>query len=225
MADYNLSPSSINLFLDCPKCFWLLMTKKIRRPEGIFPSLPNGMDRVLKAHFDKFMETGSLPPEIKEYCTRNGYRLFDDAEKLTVWRNNFNGIQYVDEASGVLLRGAIDNLLVKSGKLIVLDYKTRGYPVKDDTHEYYQTQLDIYNFLLRKNGYETEDYAYLLFYHPTRITLTGEVVFHQELKKINTSIDNAQVVINDAINLLKKDCPESAENCGWCAWQKKVLYS
>jgi xanthosine utilization system XapX-like protein len=52
----------------------------------------------------------------------------------------------------------------KNDRLIVLDYKTRGFPLKEDTAAHYQDQLDIYNFLLRKNGYRTEDYGYLLFY-------------------------------------------------------------
>ena len=32
------------------------------RPRGIFPSLPSGMDRVIKTYFDHYR--GSLPPEL-----------------------------------------------------------------------------------------------------------------------------------------------------------------
>ena len=85
------------------------------------------------------------------------------------------------------MHGAIDNLLIKGKKLIVLDYKTRGFPVKEDTHEHYINQMDIYNFLLRKNGYETEDYTYLLFYYSNRVTETGEVIFDTKLIKIKTN--------------------------------------
>ena len=170
---YKLSPSSINLMLECPRCFYLQLVKKIRRPQGPFPSLPSGMDKILKEHFDRFMEKGQLPPEIKEDCKE--CKLFDDKEKLQIWRNNFKGIEYLDKKSGILLRGAIDNLLITGKKLIVLDYKTRGYPLKEDTHKHYQTQMDIYNFLLRKNNYETEDFTYLLFYYP--IPLSSVILF------------------------------------------------
>ena len=64
----------------------------------------------------------------------------------------------------------------KNEKLIVLDYKTRGFPLKEDTAAHYQLQLDVYNFLLRKNDHDTEDYAYLLFYVPREVTATGEVL-------------------------------------------------
>src|SRR3989344_8415650 len=61
---FKLSPSSLNLFIDCPRCFWLQVVKKVKRPDGAFPSLPSGMDKVLKEHFDRFMEQGTLPPEL-----------------------------------------------------------------------------------------------------------------------------------------------------------------
>ncbi|MBI2107275.1 PD-(D/E)XK nuclease family protein, partial [Candidatus Woesearchaeota archaeon] len=116
--------------------------------------------------------------------------------------------------SGILLHGAIDNLLVKDGKLVVLDYKTRGYPLKEDTHEYYQTQMDLYNFLLNKNGYKTEDFTYLLFYFPKEVLETGEVIFDTELKKIKTSSLNGEKIFMKAIALLQGKEPE--DKCVWC---------
>lgn len=51
---YKFSPSKLNLVKDCPRCFWLEYNKKFRRPRGIFPSLPSGMDQILKHHFDEY---------------------------------------------------------------------------------------------------------------------------------------------------------------------------
>ena len=128
--------------LECKRCFYLHVVKKVKRPETPFPSLPSGMDKVLKAHFDRFMLKDELPPEIKEHEHVKNLKLFDDQEKLALWRNNRKGLEYLDKSSNVLLHGAIDNILVNGKKLIVLDYKTRGFPCKDDTHEHYQTQMD-----------------------------------------------------------------------------------
>jgi hypothetical protein len=74
---------------ECPKCFWLHFNKKIRRPDTIFPSLPSGIDKILKEHFDKFRDRGELPPELKERDDFRGCTLFADAELLKEWRNNF----------------------------------------------------------------------------------------------------------------------------------------
>jgi len=214
----KISPSTINLFKDCPRCFYLHLIKNIKRPQGIFPSLPGGMDKILKEHFDRFMEKGQLPPELREgECAKNKCKLYNDKENLKIWRNNFKGIQYLHKKSNILVRGAVDNLLEKDGKLIVLDYKTRGYPLKEDTHEHYITQMDIYNFLLRKNGYKTEDYTYLLFYYPNKVTETGEVIFDTKLIKIKTSVKRAEKVINDAIDVLLSDKePKASEGCEYC---------
>jgi hypothetical protein len=211
--NYKLSPSSLSLMQECPRCFWLTQHKVWNRPSGIFPSLPSGMDGILKIHFDKFRDKGQLPPELCTNGDCKNLKLFDDVEKLKVWRSNLKGISWIDK-DGNILHGAVDNLLMKGKKIIVLDYKTRGFPCKEDTHEHYQNQLDFYNFLLRKNGYETEDYAFLLFYVPKEVTPTGEVIFDTTLKKMKVDVKNAEKIFENAIRLLNGNCPE--KSCEWC---------
>lgn len=212
---YKFSPSSLSLLKECPRCFWLAFNKNIKRPAGIFPSLPSGMDGILKKHFDKFMEKGELPPELAEL---NGdIKLFDDAELLKIWRSNFKGIQWTDK-EGNLFRGAVDNILAKGKKLIVLDYKTRGFALKEDTAAHYQDQLDIYNFLLQKNGYETEDYAYLIFYHPNKVNDDGSVVFNTDIVKMKINIKNAESIFKKALEILKENMPKPNEECEYCKW-------
>ena len=215
---YKLSPSSLSLLKECFRCFWLQFNKKIKRPSGAFPSLPSGMDTILKAHFDSYRDKGMLPPELKEL---NGVKLFADMGLLETWRNNLSGVQWSDD-EGNLFRGAVDDMLQKGNKLIVLDFKTRGFPLKEDTHEHYQNQLDIYNFLLRKNGYETEDYAYLLFYYPNKINDNGDVLFHNKLLKMKISIKNAERIFKEAIDILNGEMPESNDGCGFCEWKENV---
>ena len=210
---FKLSPSSLNLMQECPRCFWLTLHKVWKRPAGIFPSLPSGMDSILKTHFDKFMKQNKLPPEICENGECANMKLFDDEDKLKIWRSNLKGISCKDK-QGNILHGAVDNILTKGKKLIVLDYKTRGYKCKEDTHEHYQLQLDIYNFLLQKNGYETEDYAFLLFYVPKEVAETGEVIFDTTLKKMPINIKKAEEVWKKALHLLDDDCP--TKSCVWC---------
>jgi hypothetical protein len=82
--------------------------------------------------------------------------------------------------------------------------------------------MDIYNFLLNKMGYETEDFAYLLFYHPKEVLETGEVVFNTDLKKMKIDTKNAEYIMKKAVKLLDGPCPEHAVNaetneaCEWC---------
>ncbi len=216
---YKFSPSTLSLMDECKRCFWLHFKANLRRPDGIFPSLPNGMDRILKQHFDSFRDKGMTPPELKQL---NGYKMFENKELLAEWRDNLRGVRWKDDKGNVFM-GAVDNILQKGNKLVVLDYKTRGYPLKDDTHEYYQDQMDIYNFLLRKNGYETEDYSYLLFYHPDKVMGTGEILFHSDLVKIKVSIENAERIFGEALEVLEGEMPKADEECGFCRWQNSRI--
>lgn len=79
---FKLSPSTLNLMHECPRCFWLSTHKVWTRPTGIFPSLPSGMDGILKIHFDNFMEKGKLPPELCDNSECKNLKLFDDKELL-----------------------------------------------------------------------------------------------------------------------------------------------
>ena len=212
---FKLSPTGLNLMHDCERCFWLTQHKIWKRPEGPFPSLPSGMDLILKKHFDKFMERNELPPELREREETKNLKLYNNKKNLAVWRNVFKGISWSDKY-GNIVRGAVDNVLFnpKTKQLIILDYKTRGFPLKEDTQEHYRLQLDVYNFLFRKNGFGTENFAYLLFYYPKEVKETGEVVFETELKRLHVYSDNAWKAYRKALNLLYGECPK--KTCAWC---------
>lgn len=139
---FKLSPSSLNLMLECPRCFWLDKHGVWSRPAGIFPSLPSGMDSILKKHFDKFCEKGLLPPELCNHEHCKNLKLLHNPELMKDWRSNLKGIRWTDKEGNILF-GAVDNILTSGKKLIVLDYKTRGFPLKEDTHEHYIQQLEL----------------------------------------------------------------------------------
>ena len=208
--NFKLSPSALNLMKECPRCFWLTQHKVWKRPSGPFPSLPSGMDKILKEHFDKFMDKGELLPELKENGHTKNMKLFNDHALLAIWRSNFKGISYEDK-NGNILRGAVDNILMKGKKLIVLDYKTRGYPLKEDTADHYQNQLEI---IVVDNNSKSEDYSFLIFYVPKEVSDTGEVIFDTELVKMKVNVKNAENIWKKAIKLLNSDCPK--ESCKWC---------
>lgn len=216
----RLSPSSLSIFLDCPRCFWRHMNLGIRRPSGIFPSLPGGMDRVLKDHFDRHRAEGTYPEELEGKFKG---RLFDDMERLRVWRNNFRGLRYIDKKSGAMLMGALDDLFVTSdGKYAPLDFKTRGAPRKTDTHEHYQNQMDIYSFLLQENGMKPAEFAILIFYHPVNVNEEHNVEFDPDPIRIPVNRERGKRIFLEAVKCLKGPEPEPGRFCEYCAWLKKV---
>lgn len=144
--------------------------------------------------------------------------LFKDKILLDGWRSNFKGIRYIDR-SGIALRGAIDNILQDNSRLTVLDYKTRGFALKEDSASHYQLQMDVYNFLLRKNGYQTADHAYLLFYHPRHVEKDGHVAFNVDLVKIKTDVKRAESAFQRAIRILRSKEPKPSKECKFCNWK------
>ena len=211
----KLSSSALKVFRECARCFWLAHNQKLKRPEGIFPSLPSGMDKVLKAHFDAFRDKGKLPPELKDLTD---VKLFDDVSLLSVWTNNFKGITWTDP-QGHVLKGAVDYVLVKGKKLIVLDFKTRGYPTKADTHEHYRTQLDLYSLLFQKNGREPADHGYLLFFWPASYGL-GMANFKTELIRMDVSPSRGMSVLKQAHDIIVAPKPEAHAMCEYCNYRE-----
>lgn len=220
MKSTTLSPSTISLFLECPRCFWFHINMHIKRPPSPFPSLPLGMDSVLKRHFDKHRSDNSIPEELDGKFEG---MLFRDMEKLKTWRNNFQGLRYRDEKTGVTLMGALDDLFVtKDGKYAPLDFKTRGYPRKENTHEYYQHQMDLYSFLLEKNSLTPANFAILIFYHPTGVDENHNVIFDPDSLKVPVDRKRGEKIFLGAVKCLLGEKPEPSKNCEFCKWANKT---
>jgi hypothetical protein len=216
----TLSPSALNLFKDCSRCFWLEKVKNIKRPRGIFPSLPGGMDRVIKTYFDTFRAQGMLPPELRIDAFK-GIHLYDDQAKLEGWRAWRTGLQYRDE-DGAVLSGMLDDLLVKEGAYIPFDYKTKGSPTnEEDATKYYQTQLDCYALMLEGNGLKTAGYGFLLYYSPKEVGENGRVSFEIQPIRIGTDTMRAKDLFRRALAILTSPAPKAAPKCEYCGWLEK----
>ena len=210
----KLSPSKLNLFLECPLCFWLA-EHGIHRPSGPFPSLPGGMDRKLKIYFDKYRKEGKLPPELNGKVVG---KLYDDVVKMDLWRNNRKGLSWTDK-DGNILRGAIDDCLIDGKNFVIIDFKTYGgSEIKDEKIEFYQNQLDCYTLLFEKNGLKHPGYAYLIFFLPIEVKEHGEVRFDIQVKKVKVDSSRALKTFNEAIKLLNGKRPKKHSKCTFCSW-------
>lgn len=217
----KLSPHSLNLFLECPKCFWLYKVKGIHRPESPSSSLPNGMDLLIKKYFDKYRALGKLPPEIEGKVEG---KLLDEQELLDNWRSwRVTKLKYEDKKLNAVLSGALDECFVLGDAYIPVDYKTRGFPRKEDSTRYYQNQLDCYTFLLEANGYKHLSFGYLIFYIPTEIKKGGIVKFNIEPVKMKTYPQNAKKVFEKAVKTLRRPAPKSHSDCQFCSWSNDWL--
>jgi len=176
---------------------------------------------VIKVHFDSFRAKRALPPELAGDEFR-GVELFSDQARLEKWRNWQSGLECRDE-DGSILSGALDDLLVKEGRYIPFDYKTKGsVTTEEDATKYYQNQLDCYALLLEANQMPTAGYGYLLYYSPKRVSEGGAALFELQAIKIQTETERARSIFRKAVSLLQGPLPASAPNCEYCGWLGKL---
>jgi hypothetical protein len=192
------------------------MNENIHRPRGIFPSLPGGMDLVIKDYFDKYREKDELPPELQGKIEG---KLLHDHVLLNKWRNWRTGLEYTDETLGVTLFGALDDCLQIGNKFVPLDYKTRGSaPKEGDSQKYYGNQLDCYSLMLEENGHPVGQIGYLVYYYPEHVEENGTVIFNVKPVELTIDPNRARQTLKNAIKLLSGPIPPHHTECEYCIW-------
>jgi len=218
----KLSRSSLKLFQDCPRCFWLDLYHKIKRPPGFPYTLSSAVDFLVKQEFDKYRKQGTLPPVFARHGIQA--KLYPGPE-LAQWRENFKGVQYFDEDLNAMLYGAVDDVLqFKDGSLAVVDYKSSGsreiriYPD-------YQKQMEVYSWLLGRNGFQTYPEAYFVFYQVDKSGggFQNALPFIEQLKSVKVDTSWVGDVFEQAVAVARRDTPPDLETpCEHCIYVQKA---
>lgn len=162
---YKLSRSKIELFMQCPRCFWLDTRLKIKRPDSPPFNINKAIDELFKREFDSYRTKGEPHPIMLE---NNVAAVPFMHEKLDDWRENFVGVQFVHEPTNLLLFGAVDDLWVtEDGQVIVVDYKAtakdKEVSISAGWQISYKRQMEIYQWLLRQNGFNVAPTGYFVY--------------------------------------------------------------
>ena len=204
----QLSATTLKLFQECPRCFWLHVNKRIERPRGPFPSLPSGIDRVLKGYFDTYRSQGQLPPLIRGKL--------DGTLATNALTLGFN-----DARTHARLWGKLDDcVILPDQRLAPLDHKTRASAPDDVsyTQKYYQFQMDVYTLLLERDGHRTNRTAYVVYYFPVDGILHEGFPFDVAVHKIATDPEGAYEIFAAGCRCLAEPMPASSVTCEFCRW-------
>lgn len=209
MADgkaIQLSPNSLNLFLECPHCFWLDKNLGIKRPPPYPYALNSAVDALLKEEFDTYRAKKLMHPLLSDNNIKA--HLFYNQKLLNQWRNNLAGIRYFDEDLKATLFGAVDDVLeFDDGKIAPLDYKSTGSTAAN-IYDRFQLQLDTYTFLMEKNGYQTPRKGYLAFYIVDKSRgFIDRLPFRKEMVEIETNPSDIYEIFKDAVKCLRTATP------------------
>ncbi|MEI6864263.1 MAG: PD-(D/E)XK nuclease family protein [Candidatus Adlerbacteria bacterium] len=226
---WTLSRSKIDLFMECARCFYIDNKLGTARPPGFPFNLNSAVDALLKKELDAHREQGSQHPLAKEFGL--------DAiplkhEKMDEWRNALSqGVKYVHPATGLTVRGGVDDIWINpAGELIVIDYKatskdSRIESLDEDWHRGYKRQLEIYQWLLRMNGFTVSDMGYWFYANATknRDAFDARLDFEMTLVPYKGSTDWVEEVLLKLKACLDSDAlPLPGENCDYCTYRETV---
>jgi len=224
---WKISRSKIDLFIQCPRCFWLEARKGIKRP-SMPPFLINStIDALFKKEFDVFREKGE-PHGLQTEFGVNAIPA--QHEKIDIWRENFQGIQYHHQPTNLYVFGAIDDLWINPAEeYIVVDYKATAKNKKidklDDTkwHDQYRRQMEVYQWLLRQNGLKVSDTGYFVYANGRGDvdSFDGKVEFDIQVFPYTGKDDWVEPTLTDIKKTLDSDdIPEVGRECEHCAYAK-----
>ncbi len=216
----KLSRSKLELFLECPRCFWLDIRGVAKRPPGFPFTINNAIDYLLKKEFDEYRENDLEHHLIKKYnIDAKPYK----CEELDRWRHNFTGIQFQHKESGFLVYGAVDDVWInKKGELIVVDYKATGAK-EHKIYDSYKRQMEVYQWLLTKNNHKVLKIGYFLFAKVNKENGFGEgkLKFDLMLESVEGDFNWVENTIMEAKNCYNaKAAPEYGEDCNYCRFIK-----
>lgn len=226
---FRLSRSKIELYMNCPHCFYLDRRLGVSQPSSPPFTLNNAVDALLKKEFDHYRASGTPHPLMKA----SGLKAVPFShDKLEEWRDSLRrGIRYLDPSTNLEITGGVDDVWIgEDGKLIIADYKatSKNAPVTLDADWQisYKRQMEIYQWLFRKNGFQVSDTGYFVYANGD----SGADSFNHCLKFDLTLIpytgndEWVQPVIH-AIHecLLRDEPPQPREDCEWCEYRKKAV--
>lgn len=226
---FKVSRTKMELFTQCPRCFWLDVRLKITRPSSPPFNINKTIDELYKKEFDMHREAGTPHP----IMTDNQLKAVPfQHDQLDTWRYNFTGVTALHKPTNLHVFGAIDDVWVNDeGELIVVDYKatSKNQEVSIDSawQISYKRQLEVYQWLLRQNGFTVSDTGYFV-YTNARMDLEGfgdRLEFRTKLIPYTGSDEWVEPTLHKMKATMEGDMPEVGTaamggTCEFCAYAR-----
>lgn len=233
-AKWRLSRSKIDLFIECPRCFYLDNKLGTARPRGPSFTLNIAVDALFKKEFDQYRERGTAHP----LMTENGIDAVPLAHKdIDTWRDNFKGIQHIHEQTGLTVSGAIDDVWqTPDGELIVVDYKATAKEGTIETladsawEDQYKRQIGVYQWLFEQNGFSVSNTGYFVYANARTDTeaFNDTLAFETTVVPCNGDrgwIEKTLISIRECLE--SDEIPPVGQRCEFCPYReaagKKLL--
>ena len=186
------------------------------------------VDRLLKKEFDIYRAKKETHPLMKRY--KISAVPFAHAD-LDLWRENFTGVRFCHPETNLTISGAVDDVWMdESGELAVVDYKATAKDgevelTDSEWHRGYKRQLEVYQWLLRKNEHRVSDTGYFVYVNgkADRASFDGKLEFDVTLipyKGDSSWVEKTILDIHKCLNDGK--IPEAGSDCDYCGYINSV---
>lgn len=225
---FKLSRSKIDLFVECPKCFYLDRRLGVARPQTPGYPINIAIDELLKKEFDFHRAKGEPHPLMKHYGLEAVP--FKD-ERMEEWRDSRRrGIMYHHQPTNLIIQGGIDDIWQdKKGDLIVVDYKatstTKEITLEDEYKQGYKRQVEIYQWILEHMGFPVAKTAYFVFCNglKDKEAFDGQMDFEITLVSHEGETDWIEPVIFEVKKCLELgEIPAPKKGCKYCSYRNAV---
>lgn len=222
---FKLSRTKIDLFLECPRCFYFDRRLGVSRPPGFPFSLNAAVDALLKKEFDIHRKAKTRHPLMETYGIN---AIPFEHEKLPEWRDNFKGVDCLHKPTNFLVSGAIDDVwITPKDQLIVVDYKAtskNGEVTLDaEWQKSYKRQMEVYQWLLRKNNFNVSDTGYFVYVNgkTDRKAFDGKLEFDVKVIPYSGNDSWIEKALMDAHDcLMSEKIPQAGPDCDWCRYRE-----
>lgn len=225
-ASFKLSRSKIDLFLNCPRCFYMDRRLGVGQPPSYPFNLNSAVDKLLKKEFDIHRAAGSTHPLMKAY----GLDLVPfKHEKMDEWRDALGGgIQYAVPGTNLVITGGIDDAWVnKDGQLSIVDYKSTAkdgeVSLDAEWQIAYKRQMEIYQWLFRKNGFNVSPIGYFVYCNGDTDKEAFDAKLEFDIKIIPYEGNDSWVektVLEANTCLSNGELPPAPASCDFCAYRE-----
>lgn len=225
---WKLSRSKIDLFLNCPRCFYIDNKLGVARPPGFPFTLNSAVDKLLKKEFDGHRVKKTAHPLMKKY----GIDAVPFSHpKMEEWRDSLRaGVSFFHTPTGMLVRGGVDDVWVTPrGELIIVDYKATSkdeeVSLDAEWQDGYKRQMEVYQWLFRKNGFKVSDTGYFVYVNgkTDREAFDAKLEFDVSVipyKGSDTWVEKTLGEIKKC--LTSSSIPTASKDCDYCRYIESV---
>lgn len=224
---FKLSRSKIELYCNCPFCFYLDRRLGISPPPSFPFNLNNAVDALLKKEFDAYREKKEPHPLMNHHGVD---AIPFQHENLDEWRQNFKGITYLHQPTQFLVTGAVDEIWINRNKeLIVVDFKATSKATEitldAEWQNGYKRQMEIYQWLLRMNGFKVSNTGYFVYCNgkKDRNTFEGRLEFDIFMLPYAGDDSWIELKLHEIFVCLNSDqIPSNSIACNLCSYRQAV---